>query len=78
MDYVKSSTHTVNGVETVEPDETVDAEHVERFTAPATLQWFRNLGGTETVTRRKGRITVRSVSPDGTETRITTFVPVEA
>jgi len=60
-----------------EPDEIVDEQFVERFISPATLDFFRNLGGTEQVTKHPdGTIVVRSVSPDGNKVKITVFSPV--
>lgn len=73
--YVK--TIIVNGVPQPEDSETVDAAYVERYTSPETLRWFRNLGGTETVSHLSdGRIRVKSVSPDGDIVKQVTFWPV--
>lgn len=61
-----------------EPDEIVDEEYVRRYIGPDTLDFFRNLGGTEKVTKhRDGTIAVKSVRPDGKETRITVFTPIK-
>lgn len=80
MTYTKSSQLTTveDGTTTTtrDPDETVDAAYVERFIATETLDWFRNLGGTEQVKRRNGVVTVRSTNPDGTESRLTVFDPI--
>lgn len=73
MRYLKSS--KLNEVR--EPDEVVDADFVARFVGRETLDWFRNLGGSETVKRyRDGRIFVTSTSPDGDEQRLTLFTPL--
>jgi hypothetical protein len=70
--YLKST--RINEVR--EPDEEVDEDYVERFVGKETLDWFRNLGGTEEVRRRQGRTYVKSTSPDGKEVRETVFTPI--
>jgi hypothetical protein len=56
----------------------VSDEFVERFTSAETLAFFRNLGGTECVSRRNGKITVRSTPPAGSEQapRLVVFTPI--
>ena len=71
--YLKRSAY--NGAP--EPDELVDQGFVDRFIGAQTLEFFRDLGGTEEVTATGNVIKVKSVSPDGATTRITTFEKVE-
>ena len=74
MKYAKAT--SLNGER--EPDEIVNERHVERYISPATLDFFRNLGGTEKVTKHPdGTIVVRSVSPEGDKVRVTVFTPVK-
>lgn len=74
MKYLKST--ALNGVRD-RPDEEVDEDYVQRFLGKETLEWFRNLGGTEEVHRRSGGvISVKSTSPDGEQVRLTVFTPV--
>jgi hypothetical protein len=73
MRYLKST--RLNGVR--QPDEEVDEDYVQRYVGKETLQWFRNLGGSEEVRRRSGGvIVVKSTSPDGKEVRETVFTPL--
>lgn len=74
MRYTKST--ALNDVR--EPDEVVDEEYVKRYIAPETLGFFRELGGSEQVTKhRDGTIVVRSIRPDGAEIRLTVFTPIK-
>ena len=74
MKYTKSS--SLNG--SPEPEEIVNEVWVERFISDATLEWFRELGGQEKVTKhRNGTIVVTSTSPDGENRRVTVFKPLK-
>jgi len=70
--YTKST--ALNDVR--EPDEVVDEEYVERYVDA--VDWFRNLGSTEKVTKHgDGTIVARSIRPDGKQTRLTVFTPIK-
>ena len=74
MKYTKST--SMDGERA--PDEVVDEQFVEKYSTLKTLEFFRSLGGTETVVRHgDGTIACTSVSPDGDHTRITVFTPLK-
>lgn len=77
--YTKHSQYSNRDGEVIqrEPAEVVDADFVEKYASPKTLDFFRELGGTEKVTRSGGTITVRSTNPDNTISRLTVFVPIK-
>ena len=53
---------------------TIDEERYNNMTSKETLKYFRNLGGTEKVTRKGGRVTrLVSTSPSGELRTIRTF-----
>ena len=53
---------------------TIDEERYNNMTSKETLKYFRNLGGTEKVTRKGGRVTkLVSSSPSGELRTIRTF-----
>ena len=53
---------------------TITKEVYNNITSKETIKFFRNLGGTEKVTRRQGRVTkLVSTSPSGDSRTIRTF-----
>ena len=57
-----------------EVTKTIDEERYNNMTSKETIEYFRNLGGTEKATRKGGRVTrLVSTSPSGELRTIRTF-----
>jgi len=75
--YVMTTTRTTESGTVTEDDEIVNGDYVRRFIAARTF--FESINGTEVHTRIPGGgIRVVATSPDGEETRNTTFVPTDS
>lgn len=58
------------------PDETVDADYVQRMVGPETRAFFEAFGGKEEHRRIAGRYYMKATSGDGKHVREVVFTPI--